>query len=101
ATVPEDAMFLLGAGRFRRPVLLEVEDPKPGAKDVVRPGGFAYTRLVSAPWGEMQKAVDTTESIAREKYGRKPNDLWVWYLTCRECSQERNFETLFVAHFEE
>lgn len=100
ASVPADAMFLLGAGRFRRPVLLEIEEPAAG-KDVVHPGGFAYTRLVPAPWGDMQKVVDSTEAVATEKYGRKPDDLWVWYLTCRACSNERNFETLIVAHFKE
>jgi hypothetical protein len=101
ARVPDDAMFVLGAGRFRRPVMLEVEDAPRGAKDVVHPGGFAYTRLVPAPWGDMQKVVDQTDAIATEKYGRKPDDVWVWYLTCKFCSSERNFETLIVAHFKE
>lgn len=101
AKVPEDPMFLLGAGRFRRPVMLEVEDAPRGAKDIVFPGGFAFSRLVPAPWGEMQKVVDQTEAIATEKYGRKPDDMWVWYLTCRECSAARNFETLIVAHYRE
>ena len=101
ARIPDDPMFLLGSGRFRRPVLLEVEDAPPGAKDIVHPGGFAFSRLVPAPWGEMQKVVDQTEAIAAEKYGRKPDSVWVWYLTCRECSGERNFETLIVAHYRE
>ena len=39
ATVPEDAMFLLGAGRVRRPVMLEVEAAPDGARDIARPGG--------------------------------------------------------------
>jgi hypothetical protein len=99
ATVPEDAMLLLGSGRFRRPILLEVEGVSRDHKNIEFPGGTAFTRLISAPWGEMRRLVDESEEIARERYGRTPDDLWVWYLTCRQCSSERNFETLIVAHY--
>lgn len=98
ATIPEDAMFLNGSGRFRRPLMLEVEGAAE-ARDVERPGGIAYTRLMEAPWGKLQKLVDQTSQEATKKYGRKPDDLWVWYLTCRRCSKARNFETLIVAHY--
>ena len=99
ATVPEDAMLLNGAGKFRRPVMLEVEGPARGAKDVERPGGMVYTRLFEAPWGELTKRADETSKEAAAKYGRKPDAIWVWYLTCRHCSRARNFETLVVAHY--
>lgn len=99
ATVPDDAMLLLGSGRFRRPIMLEVENVPEGALGVVRPGGVAYSRLVPAPWGRMQQAVDETRDAAREKYGREPDDTWIWYVTCRTCSRERNFETLIIAHY--
>jgi len=98
-TVPEDAMVLLGAGRLRRPLLLEVEDVPAGARGVERLGGVAYSRLVPAPLGEMKDALEATRRRARERYGRNPDDMWVWYLTCRVCSRERNFETLFIAHY--
>ncbi len=101
ATVPEDAMLLIGSGKFRRPILLEVEDVPHGARGIERPGGIAYTRLVPAPWGELPKVVERTRRQAHEKYGRAPDDLWVWYLTCRRCSKERDFETLIVAHYGE
>lgn len=101
ASVPPDAMLLLGSGKFRRPLLLEVEDVQPGARGVEFPGGIAFTRLVSAPWGEMRRVVEESEQAAEERYGRKPDGLWVWYLTCRVCSSERNFETLIVAHYRE
>lgn len=97
--VPEDAMLLLGPGRFRRPLLLEVEDVPDPAKGVVRPGGVAYSRLVFAPWGGMQRAVDETNDAARERFGRDPSATYVWYLTCRQCSSARNYETLVVAHY--
>lgn len=100
-TVPEDAMLLLGSGKFRRPIMLEVEGAKPGMKDVYFPRGIAHTWLVEAPWGEMQRAVDEARDAAAERHGRKPDDLWIWYLTCRQCSRERHFETLVVAHFKE
>ncbi|MBI5946507.1 MAG: hypothetical protein HY875_00020 [Chloroflexi bacterium] len=100
ATVPEDAMLLLGPGRFRRTLMLEVEGAPAGAKGVERPGGIVYTRLLSAPWGKMQARLDETRDAAREKYGRPPDHLWIWYLTCRVCSADRDFETLFVAHYE-
>ena len=99
ATVPEDAMMLNGAGRFRRPVMLEVEGADPVAKDVERPGGVAFTRMFDAPWGKLPKLAEATEKQAAEKYGRKPDAIWLWYLTCRHCSRERNFETLIVAHY--
>jgi hypothetical protein len=99
-TIPEDAMLLMGSGRFRRPVMLEIEDPQ-GHKGVVRPGGVAFSSLVEAPWGQMQRIVDEATDQARERYGRAPDDVWVWYLTCRVCSKERNFETLIVAHYRE
>ena len=98
AIVPEDAMLLNGEGKFRRPVMLEVE-AAPKTDDVLRPGGFVYTRLIDAPLGSMGKAVDQTNKEAKAKYGRDPDDTWVWYLTCRECSKPRNFETLVVAHY--
>ncbi|MGE0598429.1 MAG: hydrolase [Dehalococcoidia bacterium] len=100
ATVPEDAMFLNGSGRFRRPIMLEVEGA-PAGKDIERPGGFAYSRLFEAPWGKLAKLADQTTQEATQKYGRKPDDVWVWYLTCRHCSKARNFETLIVAHYRE
>ncbi len=98
-TVPDDAMLLVGAGKFRRPILLEVEDANDEAKGIYRPGGIAYTRLLEAPWGQLPKLSRNTEMEARQKYGRDPDDTWVWYLTCRECSKARNFETLIVAHY--
>jgi len=99
--VPDDAMLLLGEGRFRRAVLLEVEGADPAAKDIVMPGGTAYSRLLAAPWGEMGKHAEATRREAAERFGREADDLWVWYLTCNECSDERRFETLFVAHYGE
>ncbi len=99
ATVPEDAMLLLGSGKFRRPVMLEVEAGDDLRKGVERPGGVAYTRMVPAPWGEMGKQMEITIKEARERMGRDPDDTWVWYLTCGICSGPRGFETLFVAHF--
>jgi hypothetical protein len=97
-TVPEDPMILLGAGNLRRPLLLEVEAP-PEFKGAVRPGGVAYSRLVPAPMGQMKSAVAETVAAARNRYGRKPDAVWLWYLTCRLCSSGRNFETLVLAHF--
>ncbi|MCY3880790.1 MAG: hypothetical protein OXG61_01560 [Chloroflexi bacterium] len=98
-TVPEDAMLLMGPGRVRRPVWLEVEDADPSRRDIVTPGGVVFTRLLSAPWGQMRKLMKETRDMARERYGRNPARVWVWYLTCRTCSSERDFETLFVAHY--
>lgn len=99
ATVPDDAMLLLGPGKFRRPILLEVEDVPQGAKGVERPGGYVFTRLLPAPLGELNKVVDATRADALARYGRAPDDVWVWYLTCRNCSWARGFETLVVAHY--
>lgn len=99
ATIPDDAMLLMGPGKFRRPVLLEVEDVHAGARDIERPGGFVYTRLLPAPWGELPKVAQRVRKEAAGRYGREPDAFWVWYLTCRECSRERNFETLLVAHY--
>jgi hypothetical protein len=98
ATVPDDAMALIGSGQFRRPVWLEVEGA-PEQKDVVRPGGVAFTRLVEAPLGVIKRVVGEVEADAKERYGRAPDAVWLWYLTCRVCSRARNFETLVVAHY--
>lgn len=100
-TVPEDPMVLLGAGRFRRTLRLEVDGAKRGVKGVSFPGGFVYTRLEEVPWGEMQKAVDEMKDVATRKYGKAPHEILAWYLTCRSCSHERNFETLLIAHYRE
>ena len=97
--IPEDAMVLNGAGRFRRPVMIEVEGAGPHTKDIERPGGVAFTRIFEAPWGQLSKAAEETAKQAMERYGRKPDATWIWYLTCRHCSRERNFETLIVAHY--
>ena len=99
ATIPEGAMLLIGEGRFRRPLLLEVENVPDGERDVVRPGGVAYTRLVQAPWGELARAAKQLRAEAVERYGRQPSNIYAWYLTCRACSRERNFATLLVAHY--
>lgn len=96
--VPEAPMLLLGNGRFRRPLLLEVEGDAPG---VWRPGGFAFSRLVPAPFGALRREAERTAAAARERYGRPPDHLWVWYLTCGRCSAARQFETLFIAHYRE
>jgi hypothetical protein len=99
ATVPEGAMQLNGSGKFLRPVLLEVEGAPAGSKDVVRPGGVAFTRIFEAPWGQLKKVARETSDDATKKYGRAPDKLWIWYLTCRICSRARNFETLIAAHY--
>lgn len=98
-SVPDDAMLLLGAGKFRRTIMLEVEGSEATSRGVERPGGIAFTRLVPAPWGDMRRVVDETKAQARERYGKDPDDMYVWYLTCRVCSAARNFETLIVAHY--
>lgn len=98
----EQPMLLIGEGRFRRPLLLEVEaGPGADGRDLYRPGGFAFSRIVEAPWGELGRAARKLESDAAERYGRKPDAVYAWYLTCRSCSRERNFETLLVAHYRE
>jgi Bacterial hydrolase len=100
ATIPEDAMMLLGEGRVRRPVMLEVEfdgETEPG--NLTRPGGIAFTRLVPAPWGQIKAAHQATVDAAVERYGKKPDAMWLWYITCGICSGDRDFETLFVAHY--
>ena len=97
--VPEAAMVLLGPGKFRRPVMLEVDVPTDVTKGIARPGGHVYTRLVSAPWGSMGKEMDETVRQAKAKYSRQPDATWVWYLTCARCSATRDFETLFIAHY--
>lgn len=99
ATVPEDAMQLNGSGKFRRPVLLEVEGVPGNARGVERPGGIAWTRLFEAPWGQLAKLARQTEEEALARYHRAPDNIWVWYLTCGVCSRERSFETLIVAHY--
>ena len=99
--VPEDPMLLLGPGRVRRPVLLEVEDVDASRRGFHVPGGVVFTRLLPAPWGEMKALMKETKAIARDRYGRDPDTVWVWYLTCQRCSADRNFETLFVAHYQQ
>ncbi len=98
-SVPEDAMLLMGPGRLRRTVMLEVEDADASQRGIVSPGGVVFMRLLPASWGQMKALVKETREMARERYGRKPDKVWIWYLTCRVCSTERNFETLFVAHY--
>jgi hypothetical protein len=97
-TVPDSPMVLLGEGRLRRPVLLEVESAAPNAR-VVQPGGVAWSRIVSAHFGDMKRLAAETGASARARYGRDPGALWVWYLTCAVCSEARNWETMFVAHY--
>lgn len=99
ASVPAGAMLLNGEGKFRRPMLLEIEGAPADAKDVERPGGVAFTRIYEAPWGQLKKFASELEREATQRYGRKPDNLWVWYLTCRHCSKPRNFETLIAAHY--
>jgi hypothetical protein len=97
-TVPESPMLLLGEGRLRRPVLLEVETDRDDA-NVVRPGGFAWSRVLPASFGQMKALAAETRNLAAERYRRPPDDFWIWYLTCAVCSQARNWETMFVAHY--
>lgn len=99
ATVPDDAMTLLGKGQFRRRLLVEVEDAPTGARGFRRPGGIAFTRLVPAPPGRIKDAVKETVKAAKERYGQGPDGVWLWFLTCAQCSAPRDFETLIVAHY--
>lgn len=99
ATVPGDPMILLGEGRFRRPLLIEIEDAPPDLDGLFEPGGFAFTLLEKAPPGTVGKLEKQAREAAAAKYGRQPDHLWLWYLTCGRCSGERDFETLFVSHF--
>lgn len=98
--LPEDAMVLLGEGKFRRPIMLEVDAPRDATnKEIERPGGVAFTRIVPGKLGSLGKLVDETVGIALQKYRRKPDNTWLWYLTCRECSAARDFETLIICHY--
>jgi hypothetical protein len=99
ATVSEGAMLLIGEGRFRRPLLLEVDGAPPDHRDVYRPGGVAFTRIAEAPWSELTRATKRVREEATKRYGRPPADMYAWYLTCRTCSGERSYETLLVAHY--
>jgi hypothetical protein len=99
AHVPDDAMILIGEGRFSRPMLIEVENAPEGRRDIVRPGGVAYSHLVEAPPGHVGNLRGAFLVEAEKRYGRAPDNVYLWYLTCRECSAERNFETLLVAHY--
>lgn len=97
-TVPESAMLLLGEGRVRRSVMLEVESAADVA-GVVRPGGIAWSRVAPAHFGAMKRLAAETREMAKGRYGRKPDALWVWYLTCAVCSEARDWETMFIAHY--
>lgn len=97
AGVPADPMLLIGPGRMRRPFLLEAEGLDP--RRAYRPGGVAFSRLASAPMGGMKAAVKATVAAASVRYGRKPDRVWIWYLTCAICSGPRDFETLIIAHY--
>ena len=99
--LPEDAMILIGSGRFRREILIELDNHKkiPDNKRIFEPGGFSFTRIYEAPWGQMRNLMTGFENQATTRYGRKPDQTWVWYLTCQICTTARNFETLFVAHY--
>ena len=61
--------------------------------------GVVFTRLVPASLGALRKALNETVTMAAARYGRKPDDTWMWYLTCRYCSAARAYETLVVAHY--
>jgi hypothetical protein len=97
-TIPGDAMVLIGPGGLRRPLWLEVEAPE-GTKGIERPGGFVFSRLLPARMGQMKKMVADTVEIARKRYQRKPDRVWMWYLTCAVCSAPRDFETLIIAQY--
>jgi hypothetical protein len=97
-SVPDSPMVLLGEGRLRRPVLLEVESGATNAR-IARPGGVAWSRIVPAHFGDMKRLATETRDMARARYGLDPGALWVWYLTCSVCSEARNWETMFVAHY--
>ncbi len=97
--VAEEPMVLLGPGRLARTLLLELADDAPVTPAVWQPGGFAFSRLVPAPLGAMKRELAATVEEARKRYGRPPDAVWIWYLTCASCSRARNFETLFLAHY--
>lgn len=97
--VAEEPMVLLGPGRFLRTLLLELADDAPLGPGVLQPGGFVFSRLVPAPLGAMKRELAATVEAARRRYGREPDTVWIWYLTCAACSRPRNFETLFLAHY--
>jgi hypothetical protein len=97
--IPDDPMVLLGEGKFRRPLLLEVEAPDSETKDIYRPGGFAFTHVAPGPPGKVRDLLSESRKMAKEKYGRDPDAHWIWYLTCRECSGPRDYETLIALHY--
>lgn len=97
--VPEDAMILLGEGKFRRPLLLEVEVDASETKDIYRPGGIAFTHIAPGPPGKVGDLMTESRRMAKERYGRGPDAEWIWYLTCRHCSAARDYETLIALHY--
>jgi hypothetical protein len=99
--LPEDAMILVGNGKFRRDILVELDNNRkiPSNKKIFDPGGVSFTKIYEAPWGQMRNLMTEFETQATARYGRRPDKTWVWYLTCQICTTERNFETLFVAHY--
>jgi hypothetical protein len=86
-------MVLIQAGKFLPSMLVEargLEDAKPRFKRV-------YTELVEAPWGKIGKAVQEAQGHCLGRHGRLPRKVYLQYLSCRLCSNERGFPTLIVA----
>ncbi len=89
ATVPEDAMLLIGSGKFRRPILLEVEDALGGKALTARRDRLH--RQLPAPWGSSE-GCGTQPPGSAAKYGRERTTSG-WYLTCRLCSKARELRS--------
>jgi len=93
--VPNNPMILDEPGMFWGTVWIEVEgaDPQKDSSVMTLSGKEFYTKTSTRPWKEMKKDL---EELTQE-FGKKPDQVYVWYTACPKCEKEKDIKTVYFA----
>jgi hypothetical protein len=89
----QEGALLIQSAKFLPSMLIEAR-----GLDAARPRfNRVYTELVDAPWGRIGRAVQEAQGHCLGRHGRLPRKVYLQYLSCGRCSNERGFPTLIIA----
>jgi len=93
-TVVENPMILDTMGMFLADIMIEVTGANAEDKNVVSLGGKnIYSKLSKRPWKDIKLDIADLE----KELGRKPNELYAWWVSCPKCVQNKEVKAVLLA----
>jgi len=93
-TVVENPMILDTMGMFMATVMVEVTGADTNDKNVISLAGKeVYTKLSKRPYKDIKMDIADLE----KELGRKPAELYVWWVSCPKCVKDKEIKAILIA----